>query len=585
MFLSPSSPTAIRFYAAIKGGTGLKAASRLVGIHHSVGDRLLRLAYLERRHAGLSMIDAVTDLGYHPSRATVWEAHLEKDDRHHLSVDAVVEDRFWAAFIGGTHPSEAAKEVGVSRTTAGRWVQARFSRLREEGATVRRAKTELRLTENRAHEFEERRLAGHRRTARRETAAQRSAVAGASDHADAVLREARPASVIKFDQRRHDYWDLMRTGLSNADACRMLGMSRVIGTRLRKQAGYKIPPLATARSHPSRYLELRERIQIADLLQLGQSIRSIAAQLGRSPSTVSRELRRHCDATGRYLPRTAQHDAEVQRSRPKPHRLVADPRLRLIVQRKLNRCWSPDEISGWLKKSFPDDLTMRVCPETIYRALLLRGDHGLHKRFALKLRTGRRIRKTRWTSRFKQGSRIRNMTMIDQRPAEHSSRLIAGNWEGDLVVGVGSVSAMVTLRERKTQYGIIVNLPVDHTAASVNAAVVAAFAPLPRHLKRSLTWDQGVEMSSHEALTAATGVPIYFAERSSPWQRGANENFNGLARQYFPKGTDLSVHSAAHVASVMKELNTRPRKGLDYDTPTARLRAERTRLARSVQLA
>ena len=228
-----------------------------------------------------------------------------------------------------------------------------------------------------------------------------------------------------------------------------------------------------------------------------------------------------------------------------------------------------------MKKTFPDDVTLRLCPETIHRALLLRDDHGLHKRFTKKLRTGRRIRKTRWLTRVGKGSRIRNMTMIDQRPPELSSKLIVGNWEGDLIVGVGSVSAMVTLRERKTQYGIIINLPTDHTAGSVNAAVTAAFATLPRHLKRSLTWDQGVEMSSHEALTKATGVPIFFAERSSPWQRGANENFNGLVRQYFPKGTNLALHSAKHVAHVMKELNGRPRKGLDYDTPAARLRAER----------
>lgn len=228
---------------------------------------------------------------------------------------------------------------------------------------------------------------------------------------------------------------------------------------------------------------------------------------------------------------------------------------------------------------------MRVCPETIYRALLLRENHGLHKRFASKLRTGRRIRKTRWISRFNRGSRVRKMTTIDQRPEEHSSKLVAGNWEGDLIVGVGSVSAMVTLPEKKTQFGIIVNLPHDHTAASVNAAVTSAFAPLPKHLKRSLTWDQGVEMSSHEALTAATGIPIYFAERSSPWQRGANENFNGLARQYFPKGTNLSLHSPEHVTAVMKELNGRPRKGLDYDTPAARLRAERATPDRPTPLA
>ena len=166
------------------------------------------------------------------------------------------------------------------------------------------------------------------------------------------------------------------------------------------------------------------------------------------------------------------------------------------------------------------------------------------------------------------------MTMIDQRPAEVETKQQAGHWEGDLIVGIGSASAMMTLRERTTHYGIVINLPIDHTAESVNAAAITAFAPLPPHMKRTLTWDQGVEMARHRDLAAATGVKIYFAERYSPWQRGANENYNGLLRQYFPKGTDLSVHSDAHVTAVMHELNTRPRKTLGYDTPAARFRAE-----------
>jgi len=167
------------------------------------------------------------------------------------------------------------------------------------------------------------------------------------------------------------------------------------------------------------------------------------------------------------------------------------------------------------------------------------------------------------------------MTMIDKRPAEVELKEQVGNWEGDLIVGVGCVSAMMTLRERKTQYGIIVNLPVDHTALSVNAAAIAAFGSLPAHMKRTLTWDQGTEMARHQELAAQTGIDIYFAERCSPWQRGANENFNGLARQYFPKGTDLSVHTVEHVAKVVHELNTRPRKTLGYRTPAELFRAER----------
>lgn len=176
----------------------------------------------------------------------------------------------------------------------------------------------------------------------------------------------------------------------------------------------------------------------------------------------------------------------------------------------------------------------------------------------------------RWLTRTGHGAAVQNMTMIDQRPPEVEAGQQAGHWEGDLILGIGCASAMMTLRERKTQYGIIVNLPEDHTSASV----VAALATMPAHMKRTLTWDQGVEMARHRELATATGVKIYFAERSSPWQRGANENFNGLARQYFPKGTDLSVHSDDHVAAVVHELNTRPRKKLGYRTPQARFRAE-----------
>ena len=396
-------------------------------------------------------------------------------------------------------------------------------------------------------------------------------------HAAAILADAALGETDASRRRRErvdTYWQLMRDGVSNVDACRLLGMSRRAGTLIRQQNNFLIPSLIPPRT-TGRYLTVRERMQIADLLRLGCSIRQIGKQLGRHASTISRELGRHRDREGNYLPRTADHDAHRQRARPKVPRLAANAALRVLVQRKLNRCWSPEEISGWLRKTYPQDATMRVCHETIYRALLLREDNGLHKRYALKLRTGRRIRKTRWRSRVGQGSRIRNMVMIDQRPAEIETKQTAGHWEGDLIVGVGSVSAMVTLRERKTQYGMAINLPNDHTAASVNTAVIGAFAQLPAHLKRSLTWDQGVEMASHEALTTAIGVSIYFAERASPWQRGANENYNGLLRQYFPKGTDLAQHSAAHVAHVVAEINSRPRKGLDYDTPAQRLRAER----------
>ncbi|MBM7848719.1 IS30 family transposase [Arthrobacter roseus] len=410
----------------------------------------------------------------------------------------------------------------------------RFDLLRGQKVTLRRCQALLRLTDQRCRSCERERLARLAKVRNAAAAAQHAAVMSSSRYADQVLASTISKAQQHRAERAAKYWQLMREGKSNAEACRLLGMHRRTGTLLRRANNYQIPSLQPPPVAAGRYLDVRERLRIADLLNLGHSMRRVARELGRQPSTIKRELDRHRDGEGRYLPRTADHDARRQRARPKAHKLAANPGLRGLVQRKLNRCWSPDEICGWMKRTYPDDPSLRLCPETIYRSLLLREGQGLHKRYATKLRTGRRIRKTRWRIRTGQGSRIRNMTMIDQRPAEVETRLEAGHWEGDLVVGVGSVSAMMTLRERKTQYGIIVNLPQDHTAASVNAAAISAFAKLPPSLKRSLTWDQGVEMASHEELTKASGVPVYFAERSSPWQRGANENFNGLV-EWSPK--------------------------------------------------
>jgi IS30 family transposase len=574
MLRGSSSAAGVRFLASIKEGRGLKPSARDAGIDKGVGYRWLREKYLDLRRAGQTPAETTAELGYTTSRLLAWEADVGRvTDRHHLRVDIAEEAKFWVAFDRGDSMVLAAGAAGVSRSTAYRWIQKQFDRLRQSGVTVRRCQVQLRLSERSGRSFEEQRLARRRSEQNAAMAAERAALLSSGRHADQLLSVVRSAAQQRRVERADTYWQLMRDGVSNAEACRLLGMSRRAGTQLRQASNFQIPPLEKRSESSGRYLAARERLRIADLLRLGHSIRRIAAELGRHPSTISRELRRHRDNQGLYLPRTADHDAQLQRARPKSHKL-ANPRLRSLVQRKLNRFWSPDEICGWMKKTYPNDPTMRLSPETIYRALLLREHGGLHKRYASKLRTGRRVRKTRWRSRIGQGSRIRNMVMIDQRPAEVETRLEAGHWEGDLIVGVGSVSAMMTLRERKTQYGIIVNLPLDHTAASVNAAATAAFATLPPHLKRTLTWDQGVEMAKHQELTKATGVPVYFAERSSPWQRGANENFNGLARQYFPKGTNLALHSAEHVAHVQRELNERPRKNLDYDTPAARLKAE-----------
>jgi len=318
---------------------------------------------------------------------------------------------------------------------------------------------------------------------------------------------------------------------------------------------------------------LLERLQIADLLGHGASLRTIARELGRSASTVSRELHRHTDEHGRYQPHQAEQAAQQQRQRPRHPKLLADTRLRDVVQRKLNRYWSPEQIAGWLRAQHPDDPARSVCTETIYRALIVPSARCLHIRYTGKLRTGRALRRSHANTRSRKDGAVRNMTMIKDRPTEVQDRVEPGHWEGDLIIGLGSRSAMITLRERVTHYGIIINLPGDHTALTVNAAVRQAFAQLPPHLVRTLTWDQGSEMARHQDLAAATGLSIYFAERSSPWQRGANENFNGLARQFFPKNTDLSRHSHEHVHGITALLNERPRKTLGYQTPTARFRA------------
>jgi IS30 family transposase len=577
MYLSSSSASGIRFLASIKHGHGLKPSARHAGIDKEIGYRWLREEYLRLRRNGKTPSETTAELGFTTSRLVAWEADVgQVKDRHHLRVDVDEESTFWAAFDRGKSLGEAAKAAGVSRSTGYRWMHSRFDQLRQSKVTVRRCQGQLRLTDRLSLNFERDRLARRSEERNAATAAQHAAFLSSGRYADQMLGAVLSEAQQRRAARAEKYWQLMRNGVSNAEACRLLGMHRRTGTQLRRASNFQIPPIRVPSVTAGRYLDARERMRIADLLRLGHSMRRIAVELGRHASTIKRELDRHRDVQGLYLPRTADHDARLQRARPKVHKLAANARLRTLVQRKLNRFWSPDEICGWMKKTYPDDQAMRLCPETIYRALLLREDHGLHQRYATKLRTGRRVRKTRWRTRTGQGSRIRNMTMIDQRPAEVETRLEAGHWEGDLIVGVGSVSAMMTLRERKTQYGVIVNLPLDHTAASVNAAAISAFATLPAHLKRTLTWDQGVEMASHEELTKRTGVPVYFAERSSPWQRGANENFNGLARQYFPKGTNLAVHSVEHVSHVMRELNERPRKTLGYDTPAARFKAERT---------
>ena len=567
MHLQRESPAGVRLYSSLLAGRSLTRSAKAAGVSRETARRWVRESFVELREDGMSVLEAQSFLGFVSVLMPAWDAArlASGGGRHHLRHTSEVEAAFWSAHEGGAGVETAARGVGVGRSTGYRWLQARFTELRLDRVSVVAAARVLRLDVDRARTWEaqrQRELAHADRVAR---AAHHAALVSSLQHAQ-VLEQ--PRSRQATQDRHARYWRLIGQRHSNTDACAIMSIDPRTGRGIRRRGA----PTERLEQPSGRYLLLVERLQIADLLGHGLSLRAIAAELGRSVSTISRELARHRDEQGRYQPYQAEHAAMDQPRRPRAPKLVADDRLRELVQRKLNRFWSPEQIAGWLRVQHPHDPARVVCHETIYRALLVPGGRCLHSRYTAKLRTGRTLRRSHHSTGHHKDGVVRNMVMISDRPVEVHDRVQPGNWEGDLIIGLGSRSAMVTLRERVTHFGIIVNLPDDHTALTVNAAVQQAFAGLPRHLVRTLTWDQGTEMARHRELAAATGLRIYFAERSSPWQRGANENFNGLARQFFPKNTDLSLHSHEHVNTVMKLLNERPRKSLDYQTPTRRFR-------------
>src|SRR5450759_2264915 len=411
MGLRSDSVAGVRFLAAVHEGRGIKPAARSVGVHPWTGYRWLREAFLALRSNGLDAEAAQADLGCFTAKAQVWEQEFLAglgDGRHHLRVRVEVEDIFWANYDQGGSLSTASALAGVGRSTGYRWLQARFTALRDCGMSRAVAARKLRLSRGRSQRWELERRQYQRDVARSRVKAERHAIRDSGRHVQLLELARKPSHrTVQLVELETRYWELMRDGISNAAACRLLGMHRKSGTRIRKNSHHQTLGPKRPAPNSGRYLSLTERLQIADLERLGYSIRKISIELGRHPSTVKRELDRNRDKHGRYLP------------------------------------------------------------------------HG------------------------------------------------------------------------------------------------ADDAALPRHLEMTLTWYQGTEMSRHLERAAATGIDIYFAERSSPWQRGANENFNGLLRQYFTKGTDLSIHSHAHVAHVMEELNTRPRKLLGYRTPKQALHAEK----------
>ncbi|MPZ51523.1 MAG: IS30 family transposase [Acidimicrobiia bacterium] len=317
-----------------------------------------------------------------------------------------------------------------------------------------------------------------------------------------------------------------------------------------------------------RRLSVTDRHRIWLGLGAGESFRSIARELGRAPSTVSREVDNNGGREG-YRPHAAQERAYQLAKRPKPRKLEEDPDLWTVVEKWLKRLWSPEQISGRLVKDFPDDETMRVSPETIYKSVYVQGRGALRKELAACLRTGRAKRKPQ--GRMEKRGKIDGMVMISERPAEVEDRAVPGHWEGDLVMGAGNRSAIGTLVERTTRYVMLLHLPRGRDAAQVREAMTQKIQTLPEKLRGSVTWDQGKEMTQHLQFSVDTGVDIYFCDPHSPWQRGSNENTNGLIRQYFPKGTDLSKVTEAELDAAADSLNGRPRQTLDWMTPSEKL--------------
>ena len=386
-------------------------------------------------------------------------------------------------------------------------------------------------------------------------------------------------------EKREQFARLIAQGFNNSEACRIVGINRRTGKRWRHgrtittRDGRKlhyaavITTGAVRREISPRYLSEDERVQIADLRQGGAGVRVIAERLGRSPSTISRELRRNRDpGSGRYRPFTAHKLAARRRARPRAGKIARDEALRRFVQDRLEKRWSPQQVSRALRAEFPGEAARHVVHETIYQAVYRPELGGLSRELPPRaLRTGRRRRRPHRRPGERRPNGITAMTMIGQRPAEAAARTQPGHWEGDLITGASNRSAIGTLVDRASRFTILLHLPGRHTAEAVRDALIAVMSSLPPQLRRSLTWDQGKEMALHAEVTAALGMLVYFCDKASPWQRPSNENTNGLLRQYFPKGSDLRAHGPDDLAAVAAELNARPRKTLGWDAPAALL--------------
>ncbi len=364
-----------------------------------------------------------------------------------------------------------------------------------------------------------------------------------------------------------EIWVRLRAGHAVKPTARELGISTsTVRTYLVRCGGIRPDPHCRGAGR----LSLEEREEISRGLAAGLSLRAIAAQLGRATSTVSREVAAN-GGRRRYRASRSDQQAWSRATRPKKCKLANNPVLRAIVEEKLRRRWSPQQIAGWLKLTYPHDLEMQVSHESIYRTLFVQSRGALRRELTAYLRTGRVLRRPRGV-RLPDGRGGRpGILNISERPAEAEDRAVPGHWEGDLVFGK-NMSPVATLVERSTRFLILVALPAgNHKADAVADALAQAVATVPSQLARSLTWDQGHEMAAHRRFTAATGIQVYFCDPKSPWQRGSNENTNGLLRQYLPRRLDFRTLTQADFDAIAQELNERPRQTLGFKTPSQAL--------------
>ncbi len=369
-------------------------------------------------------------------------------------------------------------------------------------------------------------------------------------------------------EQQTELWDRYRRGESLKAIGRAFGKpSSSIYFQLAPYGGIRPAPRRRSRLA----LTLAEREEISRGVAIGRSIRSMAAMLGRAPSTVSRELRRN-GGYNQYRATIADKRARDRARRPKQCKLATNARLRRLVAKNLRLNWSPEQIAGWLKRTNPTEGMRRVSHETIYKSLFIQARGVLKKELTAHLRSKRTIRRSKDASAKGDGrGQINDIVSIRERPASIEDRAVPGHWEGDLIGGSRN-SYIATLVERHSRYVMLVKVPNKDTQ-SVVSALIKQSQKLPRELYKSLTWDRGKELADHKRFTLATDISVYFCDPQSPWQRGSNENTNGLLRQYFPKGTDLSQYSQAKLNAVARQLNERPRKTLDFETPAERFNA------------